>query len=1263
MDILLCQETRSDGSYRETKKWSKMFYTNHIFLTEYGSESVGVGIIIRNNDKFRVDNVIKDPLGRFVAVTGDHEEGRFLISSFYCPSQNNDIKKFVEDDLIGMISSLEQDNCLPQYLVIAGDTNTPLTLKDKEGGSKVLKQGAINSFLGMQEKYNLQDIFRVKQPDSSKFSWERLNPSIIRERIDVIFTSIDLQDNIPEADIIPRFKTCSDHGMPIIHIKGFGIQTRGPGIWKFNNALLEDTEFLFELKSKLQHWIDETKVNPSQSLGSQWGFIKHKVGEFSRQFGAKRRKERMALKNKIESELSSLSSMLSDYNKMQYDSLKQQLKELIEYEVRGSIIRSLSQNYEEGEKCSKYFFSLEKQKAKQKTICKLKLDNGEEITNQDKILNECRLFYKKLYKSNDSVDPESPNYFYENCNIPKLSSSEALDCEKSLTLTELHKTLKLFRKNKSPGLDGLTAEFYLKFWDQLGPTLLGVYEESFISGILPENMRVGVITLLEKKNKDRLRLENWRPITLLGVDYKLLSKCMAERLKNVLPNLIHSDQNGFVPGGNIFFSTHTIRDILFYCEKEKLDLFMLAIDYTKAFDFLEFSCINKTLKIFNFQDNFCRWINIFLTGGKSCISNNGFLSERFDIERSTRQGDCISPMIFILCLEILFVTVRSDRNIKGIKIEGEEIKLSALADDASYFLRDENSVFNLLSTIESFSRISGLQVNRSKSECLILQFESHLANYEENIFGIPVVDNLKILGHYFGKNQLICNYQNFYSKIKKVERILNMWKQRDLTIFGKNVLLTSLINSQLLYNAQIEIPPNDFIKQIESIKKRFLWGGGVSKIAHNSLIGTTAEGGINYKDIQTQINSMNVKYITGLKECKSKRKIIPLIWIKQLFMKISNIKENESEYYNYFVRNTLDIIGCCSFKLPRKNKWEGHPYYYDILSTIQRLTVAMPNDIHEMLSTPIWYNKFLGTTFDCSLSRQGFNFLKDIIIDGEPVKSDHLKSIKIEKRKQAAVLRICESMPFEMKTLISQNSSLQTVPYPRTCFKIGNSIFYIKNTNTKDYSKNIYSNFISRKAKLPIGMQKWCLKFDLSMDRIKNAFTFANTCTLSTKSIALQYKISTFTLPTGEYLWNYCVRDNYFCSRCAESLIDPPERDDIMHSLFLCPQIRPFLSKIFKFLTDDCKAVPNISHIDYFLGSKENIGLNCLLLELKKFIFYNFDHNSNVDIQINMFKSRLKRIIILEKRYYLRRDKIDYFHEKWEKFSEVYMFYGPDPMF
>ena len=233
--------------------------------------------------------------------------------------------------------------------------------------------------------------------------------------------------------------------------------------------------------------------------------------------------------------------------------MREQLNELYEYEVRGSIIRSLSQNYEEGEKCSKYFFSLEKHKAKQKTICKLKLDNGQEVTNQEAILKECKSFYENLYKNNELCDTESLNHFYENCNIPKVTPSEAEDCDKRLTLNELHNTLKLFRKNKYPGLDGLTSELYLKFWDLLGPLLLNVYDESFERGILPENMRVGVITLLEKKDKNRLKLANWRPISLLGVDYKLLAKCMGERLKKVLPNLIHPDQNGFVPGGNIFF--------------------------------------------------------------------------------------------------------------------------------------------------------------------------------------------------------------------------------------------------------------------------------------------------------------------------------------------------------------------------------------------------------------------------------------------------------------------------------------------------------------------------------------------------------------------------------------------------------------------------------------------------------------------------------------------------------------------------------------
>ena len=144
-------------------------------------------------------------------------------------------------------------------------------------------------------------------------------------------------------------------------------------------------------------------------------------------------------------------------------------------------------------------------------------------------------------------------------------------------------------------------------------------------------------------------------------------------------------------------------------------------------------------------------------------------------------------------------------------------------------MKDKISAENLLLVIEQFSKVSGLEVNRTKSECLLLDFEMNLSTHDDKFCDIPIVDNLKILGHFFGKNKTICEYQNFYSKISKFEKIENIWKQRTLTIMGKNLLINSLLNSLFIFNAQIEIPPPEFIKIIEEKNKNFLWGGRSSQ--------------------------------------------------------------------------------------------------------------------------------------------------------------------------------------------------------------------------------------------------------------------------------------------------------------------------------------------------------------------------------------------------------------------------------------------------
>ena len=176
----------------------------------------------------------------------------------------------------------------------------------------------------------------------------------------MIFVSNNLHDFVTETGIIPVHKTCSDHGIPFVKISGFGIPSRGPGIWKLNNQLLDDASFVTEIKTKLPAWIVEAEADLPNNNGAQWGFIKHKIGEFARECGSRIKKAKRLLKSSLEKEIQILSRNLNDINKAEYSSLKIQLDNIIENEIKGSILRSLCKDYEEGEKCSKYFFSLEK---------------------------------------------------------------------------------------------------------------------------------------------------------------------------------------------------------------------------------------------------------------------------------------------------------------------------------------------------------------------------------------------------------------------------------------------------------------------------------------------------------------------------------------------------------------------------------------------------------------------------------------------------------------------------------------------------------------------------------------------------------------------------------------------------------------------------------------------------------------------------------------------------------------------------------------
>ena len=162
-------------------------------------------------------------------------------------------------------------------------------------------------------------------------------------------------------------------------------------------------------------------------------------------------------------------------------------------------------------------------------------------------------------------------------------------------------------------MDGLTIEFYRRFWKLLAPHLMVMYQFSYENGILPETVRQGLISLLPKKNKDTRYVKNMCPLTLLNNNYKILAKALDNRMRVVLPSIIASDQTGFIKGQKICHNIRKSLDIIDYVNQNKLPGLILSIDMEKCFDHLEHSAIIGSLRYFNFGEAYINWIKLFYT--------------------------------------------------------------------------------------------------------------------------------------------------------------------------------------------------------------------------------------------------------------------------------------------------------------------------------------------------------------------------------------------------------------------------------------------------------------------------------------------------------------------------------------------------------------------------------------------------------------------------------------------------------------------------
>lgn len=216
-----------------------------------------------------------------------------------------------------------------------------------------------------------------------------------------------------------------------------------------------------------------------------------------------------------------------------------------------------------------------------------------------------------------------------------------------------------------------------------------------------------------KKRGDKAVLNNFRPITMLNSDFKILAKILANRLKDILPKLIETNQAYAVKGRDITDTINNVRDMISYTEAEKKSGYVISLDLEKAFDRVEHEFLFDILKKIGFGENFIKWIKVLYKGAMSKIKCNGFLTNAFKITRSIRQGCPLSPQLYSLVAEPLGIAIQRNIDIKGIKIGGniEAQKIFQYADDTTLIVNDVDSISKAIETVQTYCKGSGAKVN------------------------------------------------------------------------------------------------------------------------------------------------------------------------------------------------------------------------------------------------------------------------------------------------------------------------------------------------------------------------------------------------------------------------------------------------------------------------------------------------------------------------------------------------------------------------
>ena len=612
-DFLICQETHSTSEIETI--WANEWGGGAIY--SHGTSTArGIAVFYLKKFHANISNIIKDVEGRYIIFDLENDGHFVTIVALYAP--NNDSPEFFSK--IRELIKTRYD-----YKILVGDYNLTLDVELDRLNTYSNNTKARDTVLDMMEQYKLTDTWRVQNEQVREYSWIKSGRDQKASRIDFALISAGLDQFVEVIQYLSSVMTDHRALYICIDLKSF---ERGKGFWKLNTALLQNQSYIECMNTILQK---EVAQSSSELTAQQkWEKIKTKVKQETIEFSRKNVSEQKLILAQLSERVNYYEANLplpEEETNIWLQS-KKDLEDVLMESVRGIMFRSKAKWYEEGERSTKYFFSLEKARYNSKTCFKIFNAVGEEIVVPEQILEVQKEFYQELYSEDQQVTFTLQNEY--GVMVPR-ELKESQDIQ--ITKQELEVAIKSMNNNKTPGQDGIPVDFYKVFWKYLKEPFFEMMLESYEQQQLHETASKGILNLIPKANKDPRSIKNLRPITLLNTDYKIIEKAIALKILPSLDHIISKDQRGFMKNRRISVNIRKMLDLMYYTKKEDLEAVVLSLDFVKCFDKCSFSILHGSLEFFGFGKVVKQWTEILYRNFTVKIQNNGYFSSPISIRK------------------------------------------------------------------------------------------------------------------------------------------------------------------------------------------------------------------------------------------------------------------------------------------------------------------------------------------------------------------------------------------------------------------------------------------------------------------------------------------------------------------------------------------------------------------------------------------------------------------------------------------------------